>query len=907
MKVIKPGRLGVLTRCYERERQFHMGVSVLAFVPLGHDELGPIMLSEIDMWKFAARALAGGPLDSAIPKARGEFLVVGKAYAPGGEPVPGFPVRAHVGGLTKDAEVHGDRTWRKMLATAAQPIAEMPLDWAHAYGGPAFAKNPLGKGHAEIKDGGLQHWPLPNIEDPNHRIVSPRDRPEPICFGPIDISWPQRSALAGTYDKFWLENLYPGFARDIDWGIHNIAQRDQQREGAWAGGDPYRFENMHPTRVVHGALPRVRARVLVSRSHAPGQPRPSFNAVKDAARRPPAALEEVDLALQTLWFFPDAERAVLIWQGSTRVAEEDGADIVHLLVAAEHDDRARPREYYMTALAARLDPEWGLLACMAEHELLPEGLASLPDQPPDEDQQLCATEGFTRQNLHRRAVREAQKARDIVAAEGLDPDVHGPPLPQPPSPPPKLHELPGLVTRLQAEARAKQTEHEVMAAVKLAEAEQDVDQARIPGFEGKALREEVNAKGVGPPKFSAAVQRATLEAIAMDCRRHGYINDEVEDMLADRAMYAQWQEAERAMVENYRLQAHYQEPAPPMPPELREPTRERVRLAIARGEDFATLNFTGADLRGMDLRGADMTGALLESADLTGADLRGCKLVRAVLAHARLTEARLDDAALARANLGKAALERTVLTGADLRDAILVGTRFDGADLQRATVTGAMIKDARLDRVDARGLVGDRLNFIDVTLAGVNFGGATLSGSTFMKMDLRGASFAGAALEGCVFLECEATKIEFTGARLNDARFVNGCKLDGAQMSGASLARANLRGTSLQAANLREAVLDGADLCECNLSQAKLGLAVAVEARFEVSDLRGAEFLSANLMGASLARATIYGADMRDANLHGVDMARVRRDGGVRLDEALMTKVRVHPRHVEPEPKERRR
>jgi uncharacterized protein YjbI with pentapeptide repeats len=60
-------------------------------------------------------------------------------------------------------------------------------------------------------------------------------------------------------------------------------------------------------------------------------------------------------------------------------------------------------------------------------------------------------------------------------------------------------------------------------------------------------------------------------------------------------------------------------------------------------------------------------------------------------------------------------------------------------------------------------------------------------------------------------------------------------------------------------------------------------------------------------MGASLARARLQGADLRNANLHGADMARVRRDDKLQLDQALMTKVRVHPRHVEPKVKERRR
>ncbi|MBZ5710476.1 DUF2169 family type VI secretion system accessory protein [Nannocystis pusilla] len=907
MRVVKPGKLGVLTRCYEHERRYYMGVSVLAFIPIGLAAPAPILLSEVDMWKFAAKQLGGGSLDVGIPKRRGEFLVIGKAYAPGGAARPRFSASAQVGASKKTVEVFGDRSWRGSTMTSPAPITEMPLDWAHAFGGPEFPHNPLGKGHAEVEVGGAKVRPLPNLESPLQRIGSPRDRPEPVGFGPIDITWPQRAALAGTYDQDWLENLMPGFARDIDWGLHNIAARDQQVEGFWTGEEAYRFDNMHPARVVAGALPKVRARAFISRSHAPGEPRASFAAVKKAARQPPAAIDEVELALQTLWFFPEAERAVLVWQGQVHVAEEDGADVVHLLVAGEHEGRAKPLEHYVTTLAARLDPEWGTLAALMDGELLPEDLALLPDQPPDEDEQLSQVEGLTQQNLHRRMVAESQKARDIVASYGLDPDVHGPEIPPPQPPPPKLHELPDLIARIQADCKKKQAEYEATYATKLAEAERDADAANIPGFDGKSLRAEIDAKQVGPPTFTAAAMHASLVAIAVDCRRRDTIVDEIEDMIVDKALYAQWQETEHNMRESYRLVAHVQHPAPAMAPEWREPTRERLRLALEQKEDLSTLNFTGADLAGMDLRGADLTGGLFESANLTGADLRGCKLTRVVLAHADLTDARLDGACLQRVNLGKARLTRTVLADADLRDAILTEARLDGADLQRACATGATWMGAHLCSVDARGLVGEKLNFLEMTIVSADFSGARLTGSSFIKLRLRGARFARAALQSCTFLECDAEGVEFAGANLEQSRFVGGCALDRAELAGATLKRANLRGTSLAAANLREALLDGADLSECDLAGARLYQASAREARFEVADLRGAELLAANLMGASLARAALYGADLRGANLHGADMARVRTDDRLRLDQALMTKVRVHPKHVEQPREERRR
>ena len=900
MKVIKPGKIAVLTRNFEHGRRFYFGVSALSFIPMVP---GEIMLPEVEMWKFVGKRLgADGALDVAIPKSRGEFLVNGTAYAPGGIPHPAFPTRAQVGELQKDLYVFGDRYWRGSSATDPQPITEMPLDWAHAYGGPDYARNPRGKGDAEITLEDVQIRPLPNIEAPRALIDTPRQRPEPAGYGPLDISWPQRSALAGTHDQEWLDNAFPGFARDVNWDIHNLAQRDQQREGFWSGGEAYRFDNMHPSKpTLVGHLPRFRARAFINRSHAVGQPRPSFAAAKQAAKRPPIVLEEIPLELQTLWFFPDAERAVLIWQGSTVVAEEDGADIIQLLLAAEHHDRPKPVTHYQQVIVDRLDEKYGVLAALREHELLPEDLAPAPDQQPDEDQELCLTEGFGQQNLHRRMVAETEKARAVVASYGLDPDVHGPPAPKPLAPPPQLQDLPEIIAKVEADAARQRAEIEAKQAIKVGEAEREADEAGVEGFDGEVLREEINATQVGPPTFSAAAQLASLVKIAMECRQQDMIIDEIEDMIADAALYAQWQEGEHNMREAYRVMAHYQNPAPAMLASLVAPTRERVRLALAEGEDFSTLNFTGADLTGMDLRGANMSGALLESANLTNTDLRGANLDRAVLAHALLRDTRLDDAQLVAANLGKAKLERTVLAGANLRKATLTEAHFDGADLQRACINEATLLGARFTGVDARGLCGEQLNLLDLVLERVDLSGATLSRSSFLNGDLRGGCFDGAALESCTFLSCRAEGASFIGANLTNARFVDGCSFDGAVLSSATLTRANLRGTSLVGADLRKAVLDDADLCECDLSEAKLYQAVARGARFEVSDLRNAELMSANLMGASFARASIYGADFRGANLHGADMARVRTDANVRLDQALLTKVRIHPRHVDAE------
>jgi uncharacterized protein YjbI with pentapeptide repeats len=884
VKVIKPGQLGVLSRCFEHERQFHMGVSVLMFVPL----VAPAestLLSEVGMWTFVADRMGkDAVLDAAIPKSRGEFLIHGSAFTPGGQPLTGCPVRARVGAREKVLHVLGDRHWRGSTPSDPHPFTSMPLDWAHAFGGPSYPHNPLGKGADEVEIDDAKIRFLPNVELPREHVQSPRQRPSgPAGFMPIDISWPQRTSLAGTHDQDWLENRFPGFARDIDWGIHNVAARDQQIDGCWQPGDRFELENLHPDKpLVWGELPAWRGRVFVSRR-----------------KLGPERIDEVELALQTLWLFPDAERAVLIFSGSTRVLEDDGADILHLVVAAERQGEPRPLAHYVDALLARLDKDKGAVATLRERELLPEGLPASTGPDMAEALELSASEGLLQQNMHRKAVKEAEKSRALIAALGLDPDLHGPAIPLPPPPPPTLEQMPALVEALLAEAEAvKQAELAEMAKKK-ADIGKMVDELGIEGFDSEVLRREQDEAPVGPPTFTAVGQRALLADIAADSRRRGTVIDEIEQMIVDPDLFAHWQDAEAKVREAYRLTAHMQNPAPAMALELREACRARVLQAIDQRESFSTINLTGADLSGLVLAGADLSGAFLESARLDGADLRGAKLERAVLAHASLVGTQLDEAELGKANLGKAKLIDCSLARAELGEAILVEADLTRACLAGAKLIGADLAKAHFEATDAQGIEATGLNLIEGDLRGVDLRGANLTRANLLKIVLDGVDASGAKLESCTFLACSARGANFSGATLTNARFVEACVLDRATFTAADMHTCNLRETSMIGCDLRRAILDDADLSGCNLHGAKLYQCVARRARFDKADLENAELMSANLMNASLSRAIIRGADLRGANLHGADMARVQTDERVQLDEALLTKVRIHPRWTE--------
>src|SRR5262249_60483886 len=68
------------------------------------------------------------------------------------------------GGANSPPGAGAARLWQDNAATPPEPMTTMPIDWTHAFGGPAFERNPYGKGVAPLNEDGRSHHPLPNVE-----------------------------------------------------------------------------------------------------------------------------------------------------------------------------------------------------------------------------------------------------------------------------------------------------------------------------------------------------------------------------------------------------------------------------------------------------------------------------------------------------------------------------------------------------------------------------------------------------------------------------------------------------------------------------------------------------------------------------------------------------------------------
>lgn len=866
MRVMKPMALGLLTRPFEFMRQFRLGVAVLSFIPMGTERA---LFAETAMWKMLAEELPPEQaLDAVIAKRRAEFLVTGHAFAPGGVPVGALRVSAKVGPRVKSLLVIGDRFRDGQGPRGPLPFQRMPVDWTRAAGGPGVAENPLGRGRVPIETPDGPRVPLANIEDPT---VPPEHRQiRPAGFGPIDIAWPQRARFAGTHDDRWLQEDFPGFARDMDWRFMNAAPEDQHFTGFLSGEEDYAFENMHPEQpILTGRLPGFQPRLLLRRRGHEG-------------------LQELPLQLTTVWFFPHRMRAIQIHHAETTVEEEDARDVEIVMIGAEAGPERRPVSRFQTVMRDRLDPKTGAIAALRDADLVPREYL-VPDPAMDSEIAVHQTAGLAFAAGERRMERETEERRALVASYGLDPDEHGPRTRPPREQAPTLDELPAYVDRILAEADQEKKAKEAWRAEK----DRDLEALLKDGpLTYDQLQAERSQKPAGPPAFTAAGKRLDLELIAARMRAAGVDDADVRNILDDRKMQHLWEQAEQQLRDGYLATAHSQDPAPTA---IRF-RQDEIAATLAARRDWPRANLCGADLRGMDLSGRDLSEAWLDGADLTGANLSGARLCRAVLAHARLADARLDDADLSGANLGRALLSGTSLHRAVLRDAILDQADLRGAKLRSATLEGARMSEVRFEGIDLTSAILNNAMFMRATLRGVVARGCEMQRALFVETPLEGADFTNARLAEAVFMKCDARGVNFTGADMRKARFVEGSMLDRAGFVRANLSEGNLRGVSAQRADFTDAILDGADFSDALLSGTRLLHVRGRGSRFVVADLRDAVLARSDFMNAMMARADLRGADLREASFYEADMARVRTDSSTRHQGMFQVRMRLRPR-----------
>lgn len=711
------------------------------------------------------------PSDFAEFKIKSDVMVKGCCYPPRG-PATSIDVRFVVGErLDKKLRVTGPRVWvDKVLGgehTEPLPFQKMPVDWAHAYGGPEYADNPAGKGH----DGDE----LPNVEDPKHPVSRAKQHPTPAGFGPIHPEWPLRKGKLGKrYGEEYEKTRAPWYAEDYDWTAQNAAPVDQQLDGYLRGDERLRFVHLHPDAPDFSVtLPGLRPRAF--------------------AKLHDGRTAEAPLVCDTLFADLDEGTVYLTWRGHVPVGEDDLSDVAFLLVA--HEERGvapRPAEEYLSELD--------------DFAADPVGLASSPAAKLADFEEKLES-GELERKLDELGPDEEPVTTIFGGLIGVTSDAD-------------------RVIQTMRESLLK-TEQEPEARAKLIEALRDkLREMREGGASGPAIQVDTRDGGkVAAGPFMRNVMRQVADA------QKGAVEAGADLSHGNEAMQEELAKLEGLGLTDDDIRLPAPDEPPPEPAPDVDFSGYDLSGRDLSGLDLRRCQFEGTGLRqtrfcGADLEGASFVGSVLASTDFSDASCRAvdfsmAHFVRTILHRTKMAGANLELAHLVRADLSEADLSEVAATTAVFHKAVLDRAMLDGASLlkaqfdessavqtsfRKAELVGAMFRLCELEGARFDGADLSKGGFLDCQLSGAVFWQTLGDTTNFKGCVMKGAELSHALLPRAIFMQVEAQGAKFFAADMPEARFYRAVLRD-ASFERANLLAADLRKTSLSSASFRRANL----------------------------------------------------------------------------------------------------
>ncbi len=267
--------------------------------------------------------------DLARFKPRCDLVFDAHAHTPDGKPMRSWTCGWQVGALSKQALVHGPRTWHSLLGMV-QPsdsaaVTSVPLHFGMAFGGTrkfelgsqlvghalgmgqnqasfeALAANPDGLGwfgpkSASLCGGQAAH----QVEDPRKRVTSPTSSTPPHAFGPLAPHSLARRRYVGTYDEAWQRKVFPFLPEDFDEQHHQVAPDDQQMPYL-QGHEPVVLENLLPN------TPRLSFQL------------PTLAPLAVRVLRKDLSTEQVPMRADTLFFETEQRRFTVVRRAAVRI------------------------------------------------------------------------------------------------------------------------------------------------------------------------------------------------------------------------------------------------------------------------------------------------------------------------------------------------------------------------------------------------------------------------------------------------------------------------------------------------------------------------------------------------------------------------------------------------------------
>jgi uncharacterized protein YjbI with pentapeptide repeats len=933
MNVIKPRGLGILTKVYQDRPAIYLSLGVLGYFDFATPGA---FLPDTAMWPFVQGALPENTLlDLAMPKVCGEVLVYGKAMAQQGIPVLAMPVEIAIGAIRKRANVFGDRYWKLGVAglhpTEPKPFIEMPVDYAHAFGGEGYARNPTGKGFdAERRTRAGEAVGLPNVEAPERPVVTPGDRPEPYGFGALDIAWADRTGKAGTFDDAWFKTRSPSAPLNQDPTLYNAAPPDQWRRDGWfALDEPFALAGFHAEHPIdRGRLPGLRARAFIQQK----QP--------DGAK----ALLEIGLHLETIFLFATARQGVVLYRGRVPVADIDACDVTDVMLAYERmTDEPRPHAHYIEVFKLRTDPETKGLHAMNELQLAP----ALPPELAAEREAERAD--FAAGQMEKRQ-RRLDRAYDATLAAGglrLKPGLPRPMVAAPPAMPiitPQdiargEADLAGYVAagqRLLSAARLELAEARDKGLAMLSEArakrvvQNAAPPAAVPPSSDAALKhlEHMHARLSAVKGADLSAPLAKLES-TMAVHRAGIgqevaglraaVQDKVAEIVAPVARADST--AKATLLQTLDGVRRHLLDAPQQDSDQMKAALQKIENAMRPPPPAALASETTVAPPAVTPTAVTAQGEAASRAAL----MRSIEAAPPAARREMQAKAAIFDAAVAKAAAKRAAIPAVPAMPSissrferlpaeempappapadetpDARKARFDAVLEDGKRKARlhspiaiapqepldAETAGRLRRDAIEAMAEGRPLSGH--DFAGADLSGLSFRTLDLTGAMFEKADLTGADFSGANLVGGVFTEAVLAGARFDRAKLQGTNFC-AVSAPGASFVAVDLTKAKLLTANFEEADFTGAKFDGTMIVHAQFKGAVLQRTQWEKCAFTLSDLAGVDMSGAQMRMCAFMKCDLTGARFRGATLFRVGLAACPADGSD-FSEARLTRM----------------
>lgn len=648
-------------------------------------------------------------------KPRADLLLVGKCHFPGGKPSKPCRVTFQVGSRAKSIGVFGNRYWKGLFKTISdpEPFTEMELRYENSYGGEDYNKNPVGKGYRKGKiDSGSDIWPLPNIENIQHRINSPADHPEPAGFGPLGKMWHERFSKMGTYKGAWLKERWPWFPKDFDWRHFNAAPPDMQVEGYLKGDEELFFENLHPAHSHYRSqLPGIRVRLFVNELKK--------NILNETQ------FKEVTMNLDTLWVDMEAEKLVLLWRGITSVQSEDYEEIQHVFIVSEKlDEATQSIDYYHGLFLKKLtEEEEG-----ESYEIQPVEIEETEDTV-EIDKEIAEV--------------EAQIRASLIEA-GIDPDYPSEPTVEQKAEEARILKELGIEEEPERQPLSREG---FMQRINQGDEfiKEDLRELDLSEIDMK----EINLHSAimsGVYLKNADLSHATLTEVDLskadlsNANLNG-VNLKDADLTGANLNHADLTGAilEDAIFEKVNLDGAI------------------LDGVSALNTSFSEASFIGARLINSNLQGADFSRSNLEMANFQGANLCEASVEGAIgkqinMSETNLTELRASNGcdfsqgSFRKAKGQESIWEKAILTGADFTYSQMEGADFTLADLSSANLSASDMKFVHFTKANLQEAKLIQMNLFQGSLEKANltrtdFSGSNLYGVEFLDSTIKETGF----------------------------------------------------------------------------------------------------------------------------------------------------------------------